>query len=140
MLENLLKGPLVDLIKEKTGLSGDKAEQSAEVSRTVTEETIKKEFAAGNVSQLKNILQTGENSNNEIIQRLSGTMTENLISKVNLDSGMAGKVTGFAIPFIVNKLKEVTNNGDQNQLLKLFGGEGIAGQMKDKLGGLGKMF
>lgn len=142
MLDSLLKGPLTDFLKSKTGLAPDKSEQSAEVAKNTVVDNMKEEASNGNFDNIMGLLKSDTNPSNPLITKISNSLVGNLTSKVGLSPEMANKVTTMAIPFILSKIGSHTAQGTDTSALSnlLGGGSGMLGGLKDKLGGLGKLF
>lgn len=150
MFDNILstvKEQIGGQLKSQTGLNDEQVDQSVQVVGGSTQEVVKEEASSGNLDGLMQAFGKGDTSeSNSVISKLGSTIVDNLVTKVGLSSGMAEKVKSIALPFLVKTISSKfsgSGGGGASGLLAMFqkGGKGAGfGDLKSKLGGLGKLF
>jgi len=137
-----IKGELTGKLAGQSELSNDKAEKaSGTVTNTVKEEITEK-AEKGQFDEIKALSEEGGASSgfaNNLVTKVAG----NLSGKVGLSPNVANKVAAFAVPFVINKFKDLTaaKGKDNKQGMMEMLGDLTKGSFKDKLtGGLGKKF
>lgn len=162
MLDNLLdgiKGQVVSAISEKAGIDAGQAEQAVPLAKDSIMEGITGAVSGGNIGDLMGMFSGGgegggDMMNNMVYQGIAQNFVGKLTSQLGLPEGIAGSVSSFALPMIMDKIKGKASNEngevDQAGLMNTLGlgGDGmkdqamnmLKGAIGDKLGGIGKMF
>lgn len=145
MINNILqtiKGELTGKLAGQSELDSNKAEEaSGTVTNTVKEEITKK-AEKGQFDDIKALSEEGGASTgfaNSLIDKVAF----NLSGKVGLSPDVANKIAAFAVPFVINKFKDLTaaKGKDNKEGMMEMLGDLTKGSFKDKLtGGLGKKF
>lgn len=172
MLDSILsavKGQAAAAIAEKTGLNLGQAEQALPLAGESVTEGITSAISGGNVEGIVGMLQSavggGEGGGglvqNMVYKGIAGNFIQKATSALGLDEGIAGTISGIALPMIMSKLGGATQSAgdtdgidagslmdtlglDSGSLLKgaagkLLGGGGGEGGGGGLLGGLGGM-
>lgn len=137
-----IKNELSGKLAGQSELSNDKAEKaSGTVTNTVKEEITQK-AEKGQFDDIKTLSEEGGASSGfaySLVNKVAG----NLSGKVGLSPNVANKIAAFAVPFVIDKFKDLTasKGKDNKQGMKEMLGDLTKGSFKDKLsGGLGKKF
>ncbi|HZH73290.1 MAG TPA: hypothetical protein VFD91_12410 [Mariniphaga sp.] len=136
-----IKNQLQNQLSGATGLSPDKASQSAEVTAETFKETISEKARQGNLDEIASLARPGAESSGFANNIISNTISK-LTTKVGLPPEVATKVAGIAIPFIISKFKNFSSQNtkdDQSDIMGIFG-DLVGDKGKGLLGGLGKKF
>lgn len=144
MLNNFLdtiKGELIGKLADNTGLESGKLNRSAEVTTDSIKEGITEKAGQGQFDDIVALTKPGGESSG-FANNLINKTVNNLAAKVGLPGDMATKVAGFAVPFVISKLRDFTSQKGKNDKegIRDMLGDLAGGSLKDKLGGLGKKF
>lgn len=132
-----------DLIS-KAGVSPVQLDDVLKVVGQTAQNKVGNEIAGGGIASAMSLFSKGANSSgaNRLLAGMSGSMVENLTSKLGLAPDVAAKVSSMVIPVLTNlvaSFNSKTADDDASPLLEMFGdGGGIAGAAKSALGGLFK--
>ncbi|MBS9525610.1 hypothetical protein KI659_16450 [Litoribacter alkaliphilus] len=123
------------------GLNADQAGKAVETTKESLQGSVVSEFTKGNVDGLLSVLNKGSGAaGNTVFANMANNLTGDYVKKLGLPDGIAEQMTGFALPFILNKFTGQTGGKvDKADLTKLLGGAAM-GSVKDKVGGFLKGF
>ncbi len=137
---NAVKGELTGLLTQKTGLTPDKANASADLAKDEIVNGLKKEASSGNISGLMGLLKGGNMAGNPVMTNIINQYAGSLITKLGLPDNVSKQVATFAIPFIMSKLQGKTAGKSEGDIASMLGGDlggGVGDMLKKGLGGLG---
>lgn len=152
---NAVKEQIGGQLKSQTGLNDEQVSQSVDVVGESTQEVVKEEASGGNIEGLMQAFSGGNaGAGNPVIDKLGSNIVGNLVSRLGFSEGLARQIKTIALPFLIKTISSKfsgAGGGDAAGLLGMFQGAGndsgldalkakAAGQLKDKLGGLGKLF
>jgi len=153
MLDKLfdaIGGDVVNSLTEKTGIDLDQAKKVLPIAQDTMQTGLMDEVKSGNISGILGMLNSGGNDlqDNSLFGKLKGMLLQNLLSKLGLPESIAGMVAGTGMNSIISNASNFLGGGGEvkkDDLMSKLDLGGMAGDMakgmlKDKLGGLGKMF
>ena len=120
MLDSIMdavKGQVASAITEKTGLSLGQAEQALPIAKESITEGIMGAVSGGNVDGILGMLTSAVGGGGEagggLVQNLvykgiAGNFISNITSKLGVSEGIAGTLSGVALPMIMNKIGGAT--------------------------------
>lgn len=120
-----LKGELSQKLTADYGLSEDKIDEALSLAEQDIIETIKEEVGQGNLNGLFAILQEKEQmASNPIVMQIIRKYAGDLDAKLGLEAAKADSIAGFAIPFILRKFQEISqeNGLDLGGLMAMLSG------------------
>ena len=159
MLDKLMDsigGDVIKTLTEKTGISTDQAKDVLPVATESLQSGLLEQVTSGNVGGILNMFNSSGDglTNNPIFKAIQHKFLGNLMSKMGLPESLAGLVSGTGLSSVIGGLAgkmsgnsgEVTKDSMMSSLG--LGGGGIEDMaknlakdvIKDKLGGLGKLF
>lgn len=137
MLDSLLdsvKGQVVSAIAEKTGLNADQATQAIPLAGESITEGITGALAGGNVDGILGMFKSavgggggGGLVENMVYKGIAGSFINKATSALGLNEGVAGTISGIALPLIMNKIGGAaqaqgdTDDIDQSSLMGALG-------------------
>lgn len=139
---NTVKGGLVSQLVGKTEVEEGKLDGVANVVTDTFKTGLMDSASKGKLNDIMSLLGKGGGSS-PLAGNLINSTVSNLMSKLGLPKGVADKIGGIAIPFIIDKFSDFTSDkGKSNEEgVKDIFGDLLKGSAKDKiLGGLGKKF
>ncbi len=149
---NSVKGQVVSTIAEKTGLGAAQAEQTIPLAQSSVTEGLTSAVSGGNVDGILGMLRGatgggggGSLMQNALYQGIAGNFIGKLTGSLGLDSGIAGKISGIALPMIMSKIGGATQQAgdsdgiDASSLMGVLGmnAGGMLGGASKLLGGKG---
>ncbi len=157
-----LKGQVIDTLKEKTGLDAGQAEQTLPIAKDSITSGLMGAVSGGNISDVLGMFGGGGSGGgnmmeNMVYKGIASNFIGQLTSKLGIPESMAGTVSSFALPMIMDKIKGAASDDDGNVsegglMGMISGGDGLVDGLKDQamdtlqdkakdlLGGLGGMF
>ena len=104
-----LKGELSPKLVSDYGLAEDKVDEALSLAEQDIIETIKEEVGRGNLNGLFAILQEKEQvASNPIVTHMIRKYAGDLGARLGLDPTKAASIANFAIPFILRKFQDIS--------------------------------
>ena len=137
-LINSAKGQLVSQLTQQTSLGAEQAEQAVPLAKESINEGLTSAISGGNIGGILDMVRSAAGSTgasggtsgllqNAVYQGIAGNFINKLTSKLGIPSGMAQTVSSYALPFIMGKLANKTQEaGDTDEIDK--------GSLMDTLG------
>lgn len=127
-LEQLVRDHAQDAIVNNVAVPNENNEAAIQATSTSIFDSLKEQFASGNLSQLADIFKSGEaNNSNPVVQQATSSLT-NKLSAFGINEETAKGIGASLIPSILGKLAQKTNDPNdssfnlQDVLGKLAGG------------------
>lgn len=130
-----LKGELSQKLVTDYGLSEDKVDDALSLAEQDIIETIKEEVGRGNLNGLFAILQQKEQvASNPIVTHMIRKYAGDLGAKLGLDPTKADSIANFAIPFILRKFQDISQEKglDLGSLMSMLSGSQGNSGINDK--------
>jgi len=160
MLDKLMDsigGDVIKTLTEKTGISADQAKDVLPVATETLQSGLLEQVTSGNVGGILSMFNSkGDGlTGNPVFKAIQHKFLGGLMAKVGLPESLAGMVSGTGLTSIIGGLAGKMGGGDggevtQDSMMSSLGlGSGGVEDMaknlakdviKDKLGGLGKLF
>ncbi|MEM8524563.1 MAG: hypothetical protein AAGG68_07960 [Bacteroidota bacterium] len=153
MLDKLfdsIGGDVVSSLTEKTGINLEQAKAVLPIAQDTMQTGLMDEVKSGNISGILGMLNSSGDAlqSNSLFDKIKGMFLQNILSKLGLPESVAGMVAGTGMNSIVSSASNFLGGGgevkkdDLMSKLDLGGmaGDIAKGMLKDKLGGIGKMF
>ncbi|MEM6698244.1 MAG: hypothetical protein AAF806_02765 [Bacteroidota bacterium] len=147
---NAIGGDVVSSLTEKAGIDLDQAKAVLPIAQETVQTGLMDEVKSGNISGILGMLNSSGDSlqSNSLFGNLKGMLLQNLLSKLGLPESVAGLVAGTGLTSIIGGASNFLSGDkpvEKNDLMSKLDLGGMAGDMakgmlKDKLGGLGKLF
>jgi len=144
MFDSILKtvtSSLTGELKDKVYLDERKANDVAALTADSFKESISEKASMGEIGDIVSMFSGGE-SGGGLKSLISNKLVSNLISKLGIPEDIASKVSGFAVPFIIEKFmgeakqKGVDNEAGITSMLSELAGDSLLGNVGSKLKGL----
>ncbi|MEM9886123.1 MAG: hypothetical protein AAF849_09540 [Bacteroidota bacterium] len=145
-LFNSIGGSVIGSLTEKTGLNLDQAKSVLPIAQDTMKTGLMDEAKAGNIGGILSMFNSKGDSlqSNDLFGKLKGMLMQNILSKLGLPESMSAIVAGTGMTSIVENASQFLSGDEEvkkSDLMSKFDMGSIAGDMlKDKLGGIGKMF
>ncbi|MEM0994339.1 MAG: hypothetical protein AAF847_17455 [Bacteroidota bacterium] len=149
-LFNSIGGDVISSMTEKTGINLEQAKAVLPIAKDTVQTGLTDEVKAGNISGILGMLNSSGAGlqQNSLFGNLKGMLMQNILSKLGLPESVASLVAGTGMTSIVENASQFLSGdadvkqSDLTSKLDMGGmvGNMAKGMLKDKLGGIGKMF
>lgn len=149
-LFNSIGGDVISSMTEKTGINLEQAKAVLPIAKDTVQTGLTDEVKAGNISGILGMLNSSGAGlqQNSLFGNLKGMLMQNILSKLGLPESVASLVAGTGMTSIVENASQFLSGdadvkqSDLTSKLDMGGmvGDMAKGMLKDKLGGIGKMF
>ncbi len=114
MLDQLLKmaeGPLKDAL---AGVNSEKSPAAMDIVKETVMNSLKNQVAKGDLGTVKEMFSGNPtDASNPVLNGLTGDVSQNLISKLGIDSSTAMSMATAAIPMLMNLFNQKINDAPQ---------------------------
>ncbi|RZK91931.1 MAG: hypothetical protein EOO98_04690 [Pedobacter sp.] len=139
-LEQLVRDNAQEAIVNNSAVPNEQNEVAIQAASSSIFETLKEQFAAGNVSQIAEIFNQGQaNEANPVVQQASSSLTDKLAA-FGINAETAKSIGASLVPIILGKLANKTNDPNdssfniQDMLGKIAGGADGKFDLTDVMG------
>lgn len=142
-LLNEMKGELVKKLTSQFGLNTNQAEESFNATTDVFTDQVKEAQSKGNMGDLLELFSGKQSLVSSLGTDLTSSLTGKLKSNAGISGVIAGKLSEYIVPFVLNKIGSLLKEqgiDDPDTLAGLLSGDSgnLIKQVTGKLGGLFK--
>jgi CRISPR/Cas system type I-B associated protein Csh2 (Cas7 group RAMP superfamily) len=132
MILSGLKGQIGEELVSKAGVSQSQLGPVLDIIGQTTKDKVSSEMMSGGLDMVMNLFSDKPNSSgaNSLLNGLTGSITQNLASKLGIDPAKAQMIAAIAMPMLIKLVTSKNNETPENDpspLNDLFGG--LAGAM-----------